>query len=52
MQGMIKLPYGTKRASKETINALIAIGALLVDKNGIHTNEPGIYPKKRRYPCK
>lgn len=35
------------QASKETINALISIGALYVDETGIHSSDPGIYPKNK-----
>lgn len=31
------------QASKETINALITIGAIYVDKTGIHASNPGVY---------
>lgn len=47
---MIKNPFGTKRANKSIIKALMLIGALYVDETGIHANEPGIYPKKEKIP--
>ena len=36
-----------KRADEAMVKALIAIGALYVDDDGIHANESGIYPKKK-----
>ena len=31
---------------------LIKIGALYVDKNGIHASKPGVYPKKENIPAR
>lgn len=39
-----------KKASEETINFLISIGALYMNETGIHANEPGIYPKQEKIP--
>lgn len=49
---MIKTPIKTIKATKKTINTVIAIGALYVDESGIHANEPGIYPKQEKIPVK
>lgn len=42
----VKLPSRMERADERMLKALINIGALYEDKNGIHTNNPGIYSKK------
>lgn len=47
---MIKLQKWVKKAIGKTVRYLIEIGALYVDENGIHANEPGIYPKKEEIP--
>ena len=36
-----------KRVDESTVKALIAIGALYVDDDGIHAGESGIYPKEK-----
>lgn len=47
---MIQLPFGNNMASEGTIKELISMGVLYIDEDGIHANEPGIYPKKEEIP--
>ena len=46
-----KLACSFPQASKETINALITIGAIYVDRTGIHASNPGIYPQNVNIPA-
>ena len=43
---MLKIPFGTERASESMVEFLLSIGALYVDESGIHASEPGIYKIK------
>lgn len=43
---MLKIPFEMERASESMVEFLLSIGALYVDENGIHANEPGIYRKE------
>lgn len=47
---MLKIPFGTERASECMVNFLLSIGALFTDETGIHASEPGIYPKQSKIP--
>lgn len=42
----VKLPSRMERADERMLKALIHIGVLYEDKNGIHANKPGVYSKK------
>lgn len=43
---MLKIPFGTERASESMVKLLLSIDALYTDENGIHASEPGIYKLK------
>lgn len=43
---MLKIPFGTERASEIMVKFLLSIGALFTDETGIHASEPGIYKIK------
>lgn len=48
---MIELPIGATKASKETVNTLLSIGALYKDDTGIHANKDGEYRVKENIPA-
>ena len=41
------LEINAPRADELTVKTLIALGVLYINESGIHTNEPGIYPKPK-----
>lgn len=43
---MLKIPFGTERASESMVKFLLSIGALYTDETGIHASEPGIYGRE------
>lgn len=48
---MIQLPIGATKASAETVNTLLSIGALYEDGTGIHASKDGEYRAKKNIPA-